>query len=172
MRESTEVSAAAIRELPPSAKVRVLTWNREFPPEAAAALRSLPGAIVVRIAPCDWCVVCEATDEDPDGDECLRAGCQVVAAADPSVRAIDISHALCAIEVAGPRAHELLEKGCGVDLDLAAFPVGDSTGTRFAGVAAILLRTSDDAFRSYVARSHRDYVISWLNDAAAEWRGA
>lgn len=161
----------SIREWPPSAKVRVLTWHADFLPETAAALRSLAGVTVLRTAPSDWCLVSEVGRESIDGAALLRAAGAAVAA-DPGARVVDVSHALCAIAVTGTRARELLEKGCSLDLHPRVFAIGDSTRTRFANVAAIVLREGNDAFRCYVARSHRDYVLSWLNDAAAEWPGA
>jgi len=171
MAESAGASPA-IRELGSCAKVRVVTWGSEFLPGTVAALSSLAGVVALRTGPSDWLLVSEtAHGVAVNGDAILRVARDALAG-DASVRAVDVSQALAAIEIIGVRARELLEKACAVDLHPRAFAVGSSTRTRFANVAAIVLRAGDEEFRCYVARSHRDYVLSWLNDAAAEWPGA
>jgi sarcosine oxidase subunit gamma len=77
---------------------------------------------------------------------------------------VDVSHRQFGIMVTGPRVAELLNAGCPLDLDVAAFPVGMCTRTIFAKVEIILWRTADDTFRIEIARSLAPYVVEFLRE--------
>lgn len=78
---------------------------------------------------------------------------------------VDVSHRQVGLIVAGPRAAELLNAGCPLDLDPAAFPIGMCTRTILAKVEIILWRTADDTFRIEVARSFAPYVVELMREA-------
>jgi sarcosine oxidase subunit gamma len=78
---------------------------------------------------------------------------------------VDVSHRQVGLIVAGARAAELLNAGCPLDLDPAAFPIGMCTRTILAKVEIILWRTADDTFRIEVARSFAPYVVELLREA-------
>lgn len=78
---------------------------------------------------------------------------------------VDVGHRQVGLVVAGPRAAELLNAGCPLDLDPAAFPIGMCTRTILAKVEIILWRTADDTFRIEVARSFAPYVVELLREA-------
>lgn len=78
---------------------------------------------------------------------------------------VDVGHRQIGLVVAGPRAADLINSGCPLDLDLAAFPVGMCTRTILAKVELVLWRTADDTFRIEVARSLAPYVIELLREA-------
>lgn len=78
---------------------------------------------------------------------------------------VDIGHRQVGLVVAGPRADALLNAGCPLDLDIAAFPVGMCTRTILAKAEIVLWRTADDAFRIEVARSFAPYVAALLAEA-------
>jgi sarcosine oxidase subunit gamma len=52
--------------------------------------------------------------------------------------AVDLSSALLALYVAGPKARDALARGCRLDLHPAAFPSGTTTATLIAQVSAII----------------------------------
>jgi sarcosine oxidase, subunit gamma len=78
---------------------------------------------------------------------------------------VDIGHRQIALVVAGPRADALLNAGCPLDLDPAAFPVGMCTRTILAKAEIVLWRIADDAFRIEIARSFAPYVVAFLAEA-------
>jgi sarcosine oxidase subunit gamma len=62
----------------------------------------------------------------------------------------------------------LLNAGCPLDLDLAAFPVGMCTRTVLAKAEIVLWRTSAEVFHVEVWRSFASYVTEYLAEAARE----
>jgi sarcosine oxidase subunit gamma len=78
---------------------------------------------------------------------------------------VDVGHRQIGLIVTGPRVAELLNSGCPLDLDVAAFPVGMCTRTILAKVEIILWRTAEDAFRIEIARSLAPYAVELLREA-------
>jgi len=81
---------------------------------------------------------------------------------------VDVSHRQTALQVSGPQATVLLNAGCPLDLDLAAFPVGMCTRTVLAKAEIVLWRTSAEVFHVEVWRSFASYVTEYLAEAARE----
>jgi sarcosine oxidase subunit gamma len=77
---------------------------------------------------------------------------------------VDVGHRQVGLIVTGPRAAELLNAGCPLDLDVAAFPVGMCTRTILAKIEITLWRTADDAFRIEIARSLAPYMVEFLRE--------
>jgi sarcosine oxidase subunit gamma len=78
---------------------------------------------------------------------------------------VDVSHRQVAIMVAGRAASEILNSGCPLDLDAAAFPVGTCTRTLFGKAEALLWRRSAEEYHLEVGRSLADYVLGCLREA-------
>lgn len=78
---------------------------------------------------------------------------------------VDVGHRQLGLAVKGPRAAGLINAGCPLDLDLAAFPVGMCTRTILAKADVVLWRTAEDAFHIEVWRSFAPYVIEFLREA-------
>jgi sarcosine oxidase, subunit gamma len=77
------------------------------------------------------------------------------------------------IEVAGPHARALLEKGSGLDLHPRAFAPGQCAQTVFAKLPVIIDQVSAaPAYRLLVRRSASRWLAEWLIDAAEEFRVA
>jgi sarcosine oxidase, subunit gamma len=86
---------------------------------------------------------------------------------------IDLSASRAIIEIAGPRARELLEKGCGLDLHPRAFEPGQCVQTLFARLPVIIDQLgAEPLYRLYVPRSSAQWLSEWLIDAAEEFRFA
>lgn len=79
---------------------------------------------------------------------------------------VDVSHRNAALVVAGPDAADLLAAGCPLDLDLAAFPVGQCTRTIFAKAEIVLWRRATDEFHVEAGRSFLPYLAGHLAEAA------
>lgn len=84
--------------------------------------------------------------------------------------AVDVSSAWTHLAIAGPRAAELLSKGCAVDLHPRAFPAGACCATGFARMRVVLWRTGTEArYEMLVARSYALGLWHWLIDAATPY---
>jgi sarcosine oxidase subunit gamma len=81
---------------------------------------------------------------------------------------VDVTHRQCAIELTGAAAADVLNAGCPLDLDAAAFPVGMCTRTVLAKSEIILWRVAEEKFRLEVTRSFAPYVRSLLLEAARD----
>lgn len=83
---------------------------------------------------------------------------------------VDVSANRTTIELSGPNARDVLEKGCTLDLHPRAFTAGRCAQTTLARAQVILWQTSDDpAYHLLVRGSFAQYVADWLVDAATEY---
>lgn len=80
----------------------------------------------------------------------------------------DVSDLRTAFELRGPRARDVLQKGCAVDLHPRAFGP-DSCVTAALARVRVTLTQVEDAYEILVERSYGAYLRDWLNDAAAEY---
>lgn len=79
----------------------------------------------------------------------------------------DVSGGQCAIEVLGPRAGDLLAKGCGIDLHPRVFTPGCCVQTVVAKASATICRWDQEGgFEILVRRSFAEYLWNWLCTAA------
>ena len=77
------------------------------------------------------------------------------------------------IALAGPKALDVLAKGCPLDLHPRAFPAG-SVAQSMICQADVVLHRADDVdgvprLRIYVRRSFAQYLWDWLADAGLEY---
>ena len=82
---------------------------------------------------------------------------------------VDVSANRTVLEVAGPRARDVLEKGCPADLHPRSFPDGTAIMTTLARVPVLLWKVDVDLFRILPRASLAPYVATWLLDAALEF---
>lgn len=82
---------------------------------------------------------------------------------------VDVSANRTTLELAGPSARAVLEKGCPVDLHPTAFPVGAAVTTTLASVPLLLWRAGEATWRLLPRSSFADYVVRWLLDGMAEY---
>jgi sarcosine oxidase subunit gamma len=78
---------------------------------------------------------------------------------------VDVGQRQVAVQVSGPDASELLNSGCPLDLDPAAFPPGMCTRTLIGKAEAVLWRKSATEYHLEVWRSFAGYVVDWLQEA-------
>lgn len=83
----------------------------------------------------------------------------------------EVGESLCCIAVAGPKARDLIAKGCPLDLHPRAFGgTGHCAQSHLAKAAITLHQTGDEpSFDLYTRRSFADYLWRWLEDAAREY---
>ncbi len=78
---------------------------------------------------------------------------------------VEVSQRQFAVQLKGPDASVLLNSGCPLDLDPAAFPPGMCTRTLFAKAEVVLWRRGAEEYHLEVGRSYSDYVLQWLREA-------
>lgn len=118
----------------------------------------------VWLGPDEWYIVGAAGRED----ELVTALEEALAGQHHAVN--DLASGLTTIEISGPRARDVLAKGCTLDLHPRAFGAGQCAQTMVSH-AGVLIRHVDDSptFEITVRRSFADYFWVWLEDAALEY---
>lgn len=82
---------------------------------------------------------------------------------------VDVSHRNTGLELSGSKVVLVINSGCPLDLDLAAFPMGMSTRTVLNKAEIVLWRRAPDRFHLECWRSFAGYVHGFLADAALEF---
>jgi sarcosine oxidase subunit gamma len=78
---------------------------------------------------------------------------------------VDVSANRVALELSGPRAKEILSKGCAIDLHPRAWRPGMCAQTMLAR-AQVILHERSDTTGILVRPSFADYLVDWLIDAS------
>ena len=118
---------------------------------------------VLWLGPDEWLVV--ADGDAPDLLPRLER-----AVMDRRAAVSDLSSSRIIVQIAGSRARELLEDGCGLDLHPRAFGPGQCAQTLLARVPVILDPVGEAPhYRVLVRRSYARWLIDWLIDAAAQF---
>jgi sarcosine oxidase subunit gamma len=81
---------------------------------------------------------------------------------------VDISDRHLGFVLEGPHAADLINSGCPLDLDEAAFPVGMVTRTLFHKAEIVLWRMALTVFRVETGRSFAPYVEAHLQEAVKD----
>ena len=75
------------------------------------------------------------------------------------------------LELSGPAAREVLEKGCPLDLHPRSFTPGQAVSTTVGPVAVLLWQVDETpTYRLFPRSSFADYLARWLIDAMSEYR--
>ena len=126
---------------------------------------------VLWLGPDEWLVVSPASPASPADGPAVAAELREALAGDPG-SVVDVSANRTTLELSGPAARQVLEKGCPLDLHPRAFGPGRAVSTT-VGPVAVLLWQADDAptYRLLPRSSFADYLARWLIDAMSEYRG-
>lgn len=89
----------------------------------------------------------------------------------PAGQAVDLSANRTTLELSGPSARAVLEKGCHVDLHPRSFTPGRAVSTLLGPVPVLLWQTEDLTYRIMPRASFADYTVRWLLDAMVEYSG-
>jgi len=134
-------------------------------PLAPNTVTAAPHGAAMWLGPDEWLVVA------PPGAERELAPRLAAAVDRLHAAVVDLSASRTAIDLAGPRSREVLQKGCGLDLHPRAFAAGRCAQTALARTAIILHFIDETpAWRIYVRNSFAAYLATWLIDAFSEYR--
>ena len=148
-------SAVALRELPFLAQVNVRTELPE-PPGRVAQVR---GRTALWLGPDEWLVV------GGDGEQG-----KIQRAFADALSVVDVSGQRTTLELRGPKAREVLAKGCSLDLHPWRFSAGRCAQTLLARADVVLWQVDDEpGYRLLVGCSFAPYLVEWLVDAMAEY---
>jgi sarcosine oxidase subunit gamma len=150
-----DVGEAALAE---AVKAR---FGLDLPSTPSAAYS--PAHALVWAGPGQWLVIAESRTGFAEHLQAL-AGLAAVA---------EQSDGRAVLRLSGANIRETLAKGCMIDLDPAAFPVGAAALTSIAHIGVHLWRAGDGpdgaVFAIMVARSMAGSFWSWLSASAAEF---
>ena len=128
-------------------------------PRDACRAAEAQGRAALWLGPDEWLLMA------PDGDgPTVRAALEAALAGVPQAL-VDVSHRQVGFVVGGARAASLVNAGCPLDLDPAAFPVGMCARTVLGKCDVTLWRRGPELFRVEVNRSFADYLAGYLRVA-------
>jgi sarcosine oxidase subunit gamma len=139
---------------------------------AALGLPTAPNTVGVRddggrslwLGPREWLVV-----GAPGRTGAIAAELEA-ATAGAFATVLDLSANRTTLELAGPRARDVLATGCSIDLHPRAFGPGRCAQTTIARTQVILDQVGDrPAFRLHVRGSFAAHLAAWLADAMGEY---
>jgi sarcosine oxidase subunit gamma len=120
---------------------------------------------VVWLGPDEWLVWSRAEGA------AVTAGLREALGTDPG-SVVDVSANRTTLELSGPAARQVLEKGCPLDLHPRVFGPGRAVSTTVGPVAALLWQVdAAPAYRLLPRSSFAGYMARWLIDAMSEYRG-
>lgn len=137
-------------------------------PTACGGTARARGHTLLWLGPDEWLLVSDgpAYPAEPAAlvDE-LRA-----ALGDGPGSVVDVSANRTTLELDGPAARQVLEKGCALDLHPRSFGPGRACSTLLGPVQLILWQAGDaPSYRLLPRSSYADYTARWLLDAMAEY---
>jgi sarcosine oxidase, subunit gamma len=116
--------------------------------------------IALHLGPDEWWLIAPESERDA-----LIASSYALP---PGNSAVDVSHRDAALILDGPAVGEVLNAGCPLDFDLAAFPVGMCTRTIFGKAEIVLWREAENRFRLDAGRSFMPYITGLLTEAVRD----
>ncbi|MGB9035529.1 MAG: sarcosine oxidase subunit gamma family protein [Paeniglutamicibacter sp.] len=163
LREIAFTTQIGLRAEPGSAAHAALSAAAgvQLPSAVGQVSGSADGTAVLWLGPDDFLVVA------PEGSELL--GPLVDALGDEPGQVVDLSANRTVIEVSGPSARAVLEKGCPADLHPRAFAAGTAITTVLGPVPVLLWKTEAETFRVLPRASFADYTARWLLDGMSEF---
>jgi sarcosine oxidase, subunit gamma len=115
------------------------------------------------LGPDEWLVV------GPPWTSSEIIGDLVNALGDAPYSVVDVSASRAVVELRGVARHELLSKGCSLDLGNDRWSQGTCAQTLLAGVQ-VILEERLDATRVFFRPSFGNHVTEWFLDATVEYR--
>lgn len=94
---------------------------------------------------------------------------EAMAGTDARGQVVDLSANRTTLELSGPSAREVLEKGCPLDLHPRSFPVNTAVSTTLGPVQLVLWRCAEQTWRLMPRASFAQFVADWLLDAMTEF---
>ncbi|HYU85595.1 MAG TPA: sarcosine oxidase subunit gamma family protein [Kribbellaceae bacterium] len=120
------------------------------------------------LGPDEWLVIAPGDDAAT-----ARLGDDLAAAlAGDHGSVVDVSANRTTLELTGPAARAVLEKGCALDLHPRSFGPGQAVSTAVGPVPVVLWHLDDLTYRLLPRASFADYLARWLLDAMSEYEAA
>lgn len=179
--ENGSSAAVSLREIPflaqiglraeagsPSAVALEWTLTGALPEGVGDVTELSGGRHVLWLAPDEYLLV--APDEAEGGTEPTALTEELTTALGglPG-QVVDLSANRTTLELRGPRAQEVLDKSCRLDLDPVAFPAGSALATLLGTVNVILWRVDPDTWRIMPRASFATHTARWLLDGMREF---
>ena len=167
-RRSASASSAPAAASPDPAGLSAAEAALGFPlPAEPNTVAGAGGTDVLWLGPDEWLVVAA-----PGAEAALEAELAEALAGLGSV--VDLSANRTAVQVVGPRARDVLAKGCALDLHPRAFGMGRCAQTLLGRAQVVLEQLADEplTYGLLVRSSFAAYVATWLLAAAEEFSSA
>ncbi|MFE6685184.1 sarcosine oxidase subunit gamma [Streptomyces sp. NPDC057743] len=120
---------------------------------------------VAWLGPDEWLVLSQAEEH------AVTAELRAALGTDPG-SVVNVSANRTTVELRGPAARQVLEKGCPLDLHPRAFGPGQAVSTTVGPVPVLLWQLdAEPTYRLLPRSSFADYLARWLIDAMQEYRG-
>jgi sarcosine oxidase, subunit gamma len=177
--------AAQLRSAPPGVRLQEVAFLTQLnlrldpagPGRAAVEetlqlpLPVLPGTVsraddreLLWLGPDEWLLVA------PPGEQPLLTEALRGALAGGLGTVVDVSAHRTTLDVSGPLAHDLLAKGCSLDLHPSVLTPQHCAQTLVARAPVVLVPRADgNGFRLLVRSSFAGYLADWLLDACVEY---
>jgi len=136
-------------------------------PAASGEIRGSGGTAVLWLGPAEFLLVAPAESHESLGGELPLA--LVEALGDGAGQVVDLSANRTTLELTGPRARAVLEKGCSLDLHPRVFKSGTALSTEIGGIPAVLWKTAEEEYRIFPRASFAEFIGRWLLDAMREY---
>ncbi|MDZ4092571.1 MAG: sarcosine oxidase subunit gamma family protein [Arthrobacter sp.] len=136
-------------------------------PSASGEVSGNGGTAALWLGPAEFLLVAPAESHESLGGE--LPGALVEALGDGAGQVVDLSANRTTLELSGPRARAVLEKGCSLDLHPRVFKTGTALSTEIGGIPAVLWKTADQEYRIFPRASFAEFLGRWLLDAMREY---
>ena len=114
------------------------------------------------LGPDEWLIV---SSDDPEE---LTGALEGLLTDDPG-SVVDVSANRTVVELSGPCARSVLQKGCPADLHPRAFGQGTAISTSLGPVPLVLWQSGEQTYRLLPRSSYADYLARWLVAAMTEF---
>jgi sarcosine oxidase subunit gamma len=167
LREVPFLTMVGLRAEPGSAAAAALGTTAGVPlPQKVGQVTGGPeGTAVLWLGPDEYLLVA------PDGSE-AAADLAAALGGEPGA-VVDLSANRTTLELSGPSARRVLEKGCHADLHPRVFGPGTAVSTQLATVPVLLWQTAErdggPVYRIMPRASFADFTARWLLDAMTEF---
>ncbi|MEQ8354547.1 MAG: sarcosine oxidase subunit gamma family protein [Kiloniellaceae bacterium] len=137
-------------------------------PATPNTVASNDGLALLWLGPNEWLAV--GHDAPPEAEMQMAASLRE-ALGGLQAAVTEVGESLACIHLAGPRAGDVIAKGCPLDLHPRAFGgAGHCAQSHLSKTSITLHQVSDaPAFDLYTRRSFSDYLWRWLEDAGREY---
>lgn len=165
VRELPFLTMVSVRVEPGSAAfARIGTAVGATLPTRAGATARTGAHTALWVGPDEWLIVTHA-------DEVVIETLVTALGDDPGA-VVDVSANRTILEIGGPSACSVLDKGCPTDLHPRAFGPGTAVTTTLGPVPLLLWQVDVATFRLLPRSSFADYTARWLIDAMGEFAAA